>query len=117
MIWTSGEKISKVVQGRYDIVGWDPRGINMSEPKVSCWETEEERAVYARAVQRLPSDGPMNLAEVDAWYEFVPDCARPRGFMAWADWGGLGSWAGGARRSRRRRSSMYRPRMLPATWT
>ncbi|KZO93652.1 hypothetical protein CALVIDRAFT_485521, partial [Calocera viscosa TUFC12733] len=77
MVWTTGANISRVVDGRYDIVGFDPRGINQSEPRVDCWENDEQRAVYARAVQQLPSDGKSSLAEVDAWYEVMANgCAE-----------------------------------------
>ncbi|EJT98620.1 hypothetical protein DACRYDRAFT_118445 [Dacryopinax primogenitus] len=80
MVWNSGAKISRVVEGRYDIIGFDPRGINNSEPKIECWATEEERAVFHRAILKLPSDAKSSLAEVDAWYEvWAKGCSERSG--------------------------------------
>jgi pimeloyl-ACP methyl ester carboxylesterase len=43
----TGEYISKVTGGQYDIVSWDPRGVNGSTPRIDCFETAaEERAFW-----------------------------------------------------------------------
>lgn len=37
-VWRSGEEISKrLSEGKFDVLGWDPRGVNTSLPTMSCF--------------------------------------------------------------------------------
>jgi pimeloyl-ACP methyl ester carboxylesterase len=40
-----GEFLNQTLQGRFDIVGWDPRGIGASTP-IQCWDTNAARNAY-----------------------------------------------------------------------
>ncbi|KAH8924614.1 hypothetical protein BT69DRAFT_1240921 [Atractiella rhizophila] len=56
-----GPAIWRVLKGQYDIVGFDPRGINLTKPAISCFDTLAEQYLYNIAV---PSslDIPSNLS-------------------------------------------------------
>ncbi|KAG9087080.1 hypothetical protein FS749_003177 [Ceratobasidium sp. UAMH 11750] len=41
-IAVGGEQLSAIVDGRYDIVGFDPRGVNLTGPWTACFDTESE---------------------------------------------------------------------------
>ncbi|KAF8599714.1 alpha/beta-hydrolase [Ceratobasidium sp. AG-I] len=36
----AGEGLSKIVEGRYDILGFDPRGVNLTGPSTGCFSAE-----------------------------------------------------------------------------
>ncbi|KAF2864724.1 TAP-like protein-domain-containing protein [Massariosphaeria phaeospora] len=42
----SGPKILKLLNGAYNIIGFDPRGVNNTGPTLSCAPTPEMRALY-----------------------------------------------------------------------
>jgi pimeloyl-ACP methyl ester carboxylesterase len=44
---TRGASLDALTGGRFDVVGWDPRGSNRSAP-VSCFATAQERAAFWR---------------------------------------------------------------------
>ncbi|KZO89839.1 hypothetical protein CALVIDRAFT_569600 [Calocera viscosa TUFC12733] len=37
---SSGPVLNKILKGRYDILSWDPRGVNMTTPPLECYPTE-----------------------------------------------------------------------------
>ncbi|CAE6473049.1 unnamed protein product [Rhizoctonia solani] len=53
-----GPKLSEIVQGRYDIIGFDPRGVNMTLPKLGCHENEAQavHSLYKENLLGLPYD-------------------------------------------------------------
>lgn len=42
----TGKAIQTITEGRFDIVGFDPRGVNMTEPRMKDFDTAYERALW-----------------------------------------------------------------------
>ncbi|CAE6532454.1 unnamed protein product [Rhizoctonia solani] len=53
-----GHKLSTIVDGRYDIIGFDPRGVNMTIPKLGCYENEVQgiHSTYKQTLLGIPYD-------------------------------------------------------------
>ncbi|KAH8921259.1 hypothetical protein BT69DRAFT_348667 [Atractiella rhizophila] len=58
---TRGPALWKVLKGQYDIVGFDPRGINKTVPGIRCFDTLAEQYVL-NAAQSYYLDIPANLS-------------------------------------------------------
>ncbi|KAJ7706820.1 hypothetical protein B0H17DRAFT_1034569 [Mycena rosella] len=43
----TGPSLSTIFGGKFDIIGWDPRGVNMSTRRISCHPTEFHRQLFA----------------------------------------------------------------------
>ena len=44
LVWRSGEEFSRrFTDGKIDVLGWDPRGVNMSLPSLSCFPHDADR--------------------------------------------------------------------------
>ncbi|CAE6411721.1 unnamed protein product [Rhizoctonia solani] len=65
LVALGGQRFSTLVDGRYDIIGFDPRGVNMTTPKLGCHENEAQaiHASYKQAILGFPYDarGPSSL--------------------------------------------------------
>lgn len=48
-----GDYLNEVLQGRFDIVGWDPRGTGESSP-VRCWDSDDARDSYFEGLPTFP---------------------------------------------------------------
>ncbi|CAE6414342.1 unnamed protein product [Rhizoctonia solani] len=56
IIATNGEDLSKLVDGRYDIIGFDPRAVNLTNPSTACYDVEYKfaHAAYQLNIQGVP---------------------------------------------------------------
>ncbi|KUI65889.1 hypothetical protein VM1G_01932 [Cytospora mali] len=44
MVWGSGEELTRrFTENQFDTLGWDPRGVNMSQPAISCYPYDADR--------------------------------------------------------------------------
>ncbi|KAI0820044.1 alpha/beta-hydrolase [Trametes gibbosa] len=46
LVARAGRKISRIVGGSFDVLGFDPRGIGASTPSASCFDTDSQRALW-----------------------------------------------------------------------
>jgi hypothetical protein len=71
--WRAAEDVTeRLSQGRFDVLGWDPRGVNISLPAISCFPFDADRdrwsLLLSQAREVLPSPK-AHLEFVDAFYE------------------------------------------------
>ncbi|MCJ1326207.1 hypothetical protein MMC10_002871 [Thelotrema lepadinum] len=63
--WRIGPLLDKILQGQYDVVGFDPRGINMTFPRVDCFHSIGSRRELEKILTiTAPS---LNLHDVGIW--------------------------------------------------
>ncbi|KAJ7785021.1 TAP-like protein-domain-containing protein [Mycena maculata] len=53
VVQTRGAEISTIVGPEFDVIGFDPRGISRSTPRVSFFESRSEREVWLRSPDNL----------------------------------------------------------------
>ncbi|KAI0475591.1 hypothetical protein GGR56DRAFT_646585 [Xylariaceae sp. FL0804] len=75
-LWRSGEQISKrYSDGQFDVLAWDPRGVNATLPAISCFPYDADRDRWYllpgqyRETTGNSSDSQLELA--DAWNKAV----------------------------------------------
>ncbi|KAK4162328.1 hypothetical protein QBC43DRAFT_321752 [Cladorrhinum sp. PSN259] len=86
--WRSAEAITKrLSDGKFDVLGWDPRGVNASLPAISCfphdadrdrWSliTQQHRAVVSSDRTQVELADAMNAALMRACWEVHGDLPR-----------------------------------------
>ncbi|KAJ3156171.1 hypothetical protein HDU86_004139 [Geranomyces michiganensis] len=75
-VWTKGEMFSKTYSdNQFDVLGWDPRGVNASLPNAACFPFEAGRDRYSllglRHFRASAQDPMAQLQTADAWNEAV----------------------------------------------
>ncbi|KAG8962309.1 hypothetical protein FRC03_004370 [Tulasnella sp. 419] len=45
----SAEALSSLVRGEYDLVSWDPRGVNNSEPEIHCFDNAKDALEFSQS--------------------------------------------------------------------
>ncbi|KAG8933516.1 hypothetical protein FRC02_011716 [Tulasnella sp. 418] len=72
-----GEFISNITGGFYDIVSWDPRGVNNTLPRVDCFRTgTDEVNFWAGTIPSTGLEARTNFttqADLDAFYAQAPE--------------------------------------------
>ena len=71
--WRAAEDVTKrLSDGKFDVLGWDPRGVNASLPPVSCYpfDADRDRWSLLAAQSRAVSPSPIaHLEFADAFFE------------------------------------------------
>ncbi|WP_330276794.1 alpha/beta hydrolase [Lentzea sp. NBC_00516] len=75
-VWAWGEKMSAGVQGRFDVVGFDPRGIGRSNP-LRCFASDEERAEFLAAGPIFPYQRAQERPFFDRYRSLAAKCDQP----------------------------------------
>lgn len=53
LLLRAGESISKIVEAKYHILSFDPRGVNLTSPPLECFETSGDGVRFARDIEHL----------------------------------------------------------------
>lgn len=71
--WRAAEDVTKrLSDGQFDVLGWDPRGVNSSLPAVSCFPYNADRDRWSLLLSQAREVSPSpksHLEFVDAFYE------------------------------------------------
>ncbi|RKU44543.1 hypothetical protein DL546_000602 [Coniochaeta pulveracea] len=69
-VWSSAEEVSqRFSDGQFDVLGWDPRGVNMSLPPLSCFPHDAQRdrwSLTTQAYRETTADPLRQLSMLDA---------------------------------------------------
>ncbi|MEU7477021.1 alpha/beta fold hydrolase [Lentzea sp. NPDC042327] len=74
--WAWGARMSAGTQGRFDVVGFDPRGIGRSDP-LRCFASEQERAEYLADLPLFPYRPSMQRPFFDRYRALAAKCDQP----------------------------------------
>ncbi|WP_434445127.1 alpha/beta hydrolase [Lentzea sp. E54] len=75
-VWAWGEKMSAGVQGRFDVVGFDPRGIGRSNP-LRCFGSSREQAEFLAAGPIFPYERAQERPFFDRYRSLAARCDQP----------------------------------------
>ncbi|KAF2755694.1 alpha/beta-hydrolase [Pseudovirgaria hyperparasitica] len=80
--WHAAENLTQRLSfGQYDVLGWDPRGVNASLPSVSCFPYDSERdrwSLLGGTYRETASSPDSQLAIADAMNEAVLNACREK---------------------------------------
>ncbi|KHN94668.1 protease [Metarhizium album ARSEF 1941] len=66
MAWRSSEAISQRLSGgKYDVLGWDPRGVNASLPAISCFPYDVDRDHWSVRMSEYRETSPSPRAQLE----------------------------------------------------
>jgi pimeloyl-ACP methyl ester carboxylesterase len=83
----AGNKLSANLQGRFDIVGFDPRGIGRSDP-LHCFASEADLGKFFEGVPSFPYQAAQERPYYDRYRSLGPECRDDQaiaGHMSTAD--------------------------------
>ncbi|KAG8916714.1 hypothetical protein FRC02_003627 [Tulasnella sp. 418] len=66
LVELSGRTFSNLTGGHYDIVGWDPRGINNSLPLIDCFASPIAESQMLTRIQNIQVEAGRNFSALDA---------------------------------------------------
>ncbi|WP_439659150.1 alpha/beta hydrolase [Lentzea sp. HUAS TT2] len=69
----AGNRLSANLQGRFDIVGFDPRGIGKSDP-LHCFASEEDLGKFFEGVPGFPYQAAQERPYFDRYRSLGPEC-------------------------------------------
>ncbi|TFK56596.1 alpha/beta-hydrolase [Heliocybe sulcata] len=75
--FTKAISFSKILRGQYDIVGFDPRGINQTQPYLSCFQSDLDREVFNKMSNGFSLNLPVNITS-----EVAADLERQVTFLS-----------------------------------
>ncbi|QPG95116.1 hypothetical protein C2857_007698 [Epichloe festucae Fl1] len=66
MAWRSSEELTKrFSDGKYDVLGWDPRGVNASLPAVACFPHDVDRDHWSVRMSQYRETSPSPRAQLE----------------------------------------------------
>ncbi|KAG6000438.1 hypothetical protein E4U54_001422 [Claviceps lovelessii] len=66
MAWSESEDVSKrLSDGKYDVLGWDPRGVNSSQPAIACFPYDVDRDHWSLATYQYREVSPSPRAHLE----------------------------------------------------
>ncbi|ANZ41269.1 hypothetical protein BBK82_40180 [Lentzea guizhouensis] len=74
--WAWGTRMSAGLQGRFDVVGFDPRGIGRSDP-LRCFTSEQERTDHLADLPLFPYTPAMERPFFDKYRALAHKCDKP----------------------------------------
>ncbi|KAK2599939.1 hypothetical protein QQS21_005323 [Conoideocrella luteorostrata] len=66
MAWRSSEELTKrFSDGKYDVLGWDPRGVNASQPSIACFPHDVDRDHWSVRMSQYYETSPSPRAQLE----------------------------------------------------
>ncbi|WP_143022748.1 alpha/beta hydrolase [Lentzea jiangxiensis] len=75
-VWAWGERMSAGVRGRFDVVGFDPRGVGRSNP-LRCFASEQDRAEFLARGPVFPYERAQERPFFDRYRSLASRCDQP----------------------------------------
>lgn len=65
-VWREAERVTRLFsQGQFDVLGWDPRGVNTTLPAISCFPYDADRDHWAMLYGRYREGSPSPRAQLE----------------------------------------------------
>jgi pimeloyl-ACP methyl ester carboxylesterase len=77
LLFGFGEFLAGQLQGRFDVVGFDPRGVGLSDP-LHCFETVDEAAAFGAGVPLFPYEREHYRPFFDTYRALAAECHDDR---------------------------------------
>ncbi|KAM7191900.1 Alpha/Beta hydrolase fold [Rhypophila sp. PSN 637] len=91
--WRGGETLSKrLTDGKFDVLGWDPRGVNSSLPPASCVPSDADRDRWYLLTSQFRAVSPSPRAQLEITNAYNEALFR----SCWEKFGDLGRFLGTA---------------------